>query len=145
MSLNWSTAQLVDAYKRQGIPCAIQQACGDGRKPHKYHAEPVTIDGHRFDSKLEARHYYTLKIAAEKGWISDLTLQPKFVLQPKMKLASGKTQRAIVYKGDFQFVRDGKTVVVDVKSEPTKTAAFRIKWKMVQALHPEIQWETWGQ
>ena len=142
--MNWSTKDLAEVYKRRGEPCPIQQACGDGSKPHKYHAQPVTIDGHRFDSALEGRHYASLRIAQEQGWITDLELQPRFVLQEKLKLPSGKTQRAIFYKADFQFVRvgDARKIVVDVKGFPTPL--FRIKEKLFRLKYPEVELEIWG-
>lgn len=141
--MSWTTAQVVEVYKRHGIPCAVQQACGDGRKLYKYHNQPVTIDGHRFDSTLEARHYQTLKIAAENGWISNLELQPRFVLQPKLTLPNGKTQRAIVYVGDFRFTRkDGQDTVVDSKGILLPT--FLLKLKMFRSQYPLIDLQIWG-
>ena len=140
--MNWTTAQVVEVYKQRGEPCPVQQACGDGRKQHKYHAQPVTIDGHRFDSTLEAQHYQSLKIAAEKGWITDLELQPRFVLQEKLKLPSGATQRAIVFKADFRFKQDGKVVVVDSKG--METPMFKIKQKLFRLKYPEIDLQIWG-
>ncbi len=141
MSRNWSTKDLAAVYKQRGVPCPIQDACGDGRRGHKYHAQPVTIDGHRFPSGLEARHYVTLKLAQEQGWITNLVLQPRFVLQEKLKLPSGATQRAIVYVADFQFVRDGVTVTVDVKG--VENPVFRMKRKMFTLKYPELTLEVW--
>jgi len=140
--MNWSTAQVADVYKRRGDPCPVQTACGDGLKPHKYHAQPVTIDDHRFDSILEARHYQALKILAEKGRISNLELQPRFVLQPKFKLPSGRTQRAIVFKGDFRFTENGRDTVVDSKG--FETPMFRLKQKLFRVKYPEIDLQIWG-
>lgn len=152
MGRNWSTKQLADAYLRQGRPCPILDACNE-RPRHKYGVNQDesarTVDGIVFDSAREAFHYRALKIAFDMGKIADLELQPKFVLQRGLRLPSGAWQRAITYKADFKFTRinpdhlPDKHVVVDVKSEPTKTQAFRIKWKMAQAQHPELQWEIW--
>jgi hypothetical protein len=142
MGRNWNTSELADVYKRRGVPCPIQDACGDGRKQHKYHAQPVTIDGHRFDSTLEARHFQALKIAAEKGWISDLELQPQFVLQEKLRLPSGKIQRAIVFKGDFRFKRDGLDICVDSKG--FETPMFKIKRKLFRVKYPDVHLQVWG-
>ena len=154
--MNWSTAQLAEVYKQRGEACPVQTACGDGRKQHKYHAQPVTIDGHRFASGLEARHYQSLKIAAEKGWITDLELQPRFILQEKLKLPSGATQRSIFYVADFRFKQDGRDVIVDVKAgdHPIKlpngriydprTPMFKLKQKLFRLKYPEIDLQIWG-
>ena len=141
-TMNWSTKDLAEVYKRRGVPCPVQDACGDGRKPHKYHAQPVTISGHRFDSTLEARHFQSLQIAAEQGWITDLELQPRFVLQEKLRLPSGRTQRAIIFKGDFRFKQEGRDIVVDSKGFNTPMA--RIKHKLFRLKYPEIDLQIWG-
>ena len=40
------------------------------------------------------------------------------------------------YVADFRYrARDGAVVVEDVKSEPTKTPVYRLKAKLVAALH----------
>jgi len=140
--MSWTLAQLAAEYKRRGMPCPIQDACGDGRRQHKHHAQPVTIDGHRFASTLEARHYQTLKIANEKGWITGLELQPRFVLQEKLKLPSGKAQRAIVYVGDFRFTQDGRDTVVDSKGQ--LLPMFLLKQKLFRVKYPEIDLQIWG-
>lgn len=103
-----------------------------------------TCDGITFDSKVEMRHYQTLKIAQQAGMISGLELQPKFLLQEKFTDTQGRKHRAVFYVADFRFTREGKTVVVDVKSGPTKTAQFRLKWKMVPARYPDVVWEMWA-
>jgi len=154
--MNWTLAQLASEYKRRGVPCPIQDACGDGRSHSKYYAQQVTIDGHRFASGAEAQHYQALKVAADQGWITDLVLQPRFVLQPKVKLPSGKTQRAVVYVGDFRFMRDGKDIVVDVKAATGRLKLrdgrsfdplhpmFRLKQKLFRVKYPEIDLQIWG-
>lgn len=52
-----------------------------GRRESKYHNEPVTVKGIRFDSKKEARRYLQLTDAVREGLISDLRLQQDFTLQ----------------------------------------------------------------
>ena len=42
-----------------------------GRRESKYHNEPVTVKGIRFDSKKEARRYLQLTDAVREGLISD--------------------------------------------------------------------------
>ena len=52
-----------------------------GRRESKYHNEPVTVKGIRFDSKKEARRYLQLTDAVREGLISDLRLQQDVTLQ----------------------------------------------------------------
>jgi hypothetical protein len=44
------------------------------------------------------------------------------------------------YESDFTYRRDGKLVVEDVKSKPTVTRLYRVKKKLMRAIHGiEIQ------
>lgn len=109
------------------------------RKP-KYRNSKVTVDGHVFDSVREATVYNGLKMSEEAGVITDLELQPRFLLQPSFKDREGKTQRAITYFADFRYKeKDGHTVVVDVKSRITaENPVYRLKKKMLMYRFPDI-------
>ena len=48
--------------------------------PSKYRAVKTTIDGVVFDSKKEAARYVELKLCEKYGYISNLELQPKYIL-----------------------------------------------------------------
>ena len=53
-------------------------------KPHKYKVaskERRTIDGITFDSLAEMNRYLELKMLEKAGIITDLELQPKFLLK----------------------------------------------------------------
>lgn len=94
----------------------------------KYGNKKVTAFGITFDSKKEMQRYLVLKEAQERGIISDLERQPQFVLIPKVtetyvkhlktkdKECERTVQLPITYKGDFRYVKDGVTVVEDVKA-----------------------------
>ena len=114
-------------------------------KTAKYRNKKVTIEGIEFDSKREGHRYLVLKDAQERGVISNLELQPKFELIPaireeyikhlktKDKIETRTVQLAITYKADFQYVKDGETIVEDVKASPNMAAldkAFLLKEKM---------------
>jgi hypothetical protein len=99
-----------------------------------------TVDGIEFRSTLEANVYQLLRLWQLAGWISDLRIQPMFVLQQPMR-REGKAVRAITYKADFSFLRDGKRVVIDAKGY--RMEVYRIKRKMLLAAHPEIVFEEW--
>ena len=114
-------------------------------KTSKYRNKKVIIDDIEFDSKREGQRYLVLKDALERGVISNLILQPKFELIPaireeyvkhlktKDKVETRTVQLAITYKADFQYDKDGLTIVEDVKASPKMTAldkAFLIKEKL---------------
>jgi len=97
------------------------------KKRSKYGARKTTVNGIEFDSKAEAKRYGTLIWQSRLGLITGLVLQPRFILMPKFR-HEGKAVREIAYVADFQYVRDGVTVVEDVKG--VKTEAYKIKAKL---------------
>ena len=48
------------------------------RRPHKYGATKVKIDGYTFASKLEAGRFQELKLLEKAGAIRDLTVHPRY-------------------------------------------------------------------
>ena len=101
----------------------------------KYRNQKVVVDGMKFDSKAEARHYQGLKALQELGHIVNLECQPPFMLQEGFTDNEGKRVRSITYKADFKYFdrRDDFWYIVDVKSPPTsKEPLFRCKWKILQ-------------
>lgn len=95
---------------------------------NKHNAVAVVVDGIRFASKMEARRYGELKLLVAAGVITELTLQPRFLLQEKFTDSKGTNHRAINYVGDFQYIENGVTVVEDVKGMETKV--FKINKKL---------------
>ena len=111
----------------------------DTPKRHKYGARKTEVDGVRFDSAAEAKRYRELKIFQDAGEISDLQLQPLFVVQEAF-VHRNKRHRAITYKADFMYRdKDGNVVVEDVKG--MKTPVFRLKWKMLLHMATLQRWE----
>ncbi|WP_079708604.1 DUF1064 domain-containing protein [Paraliobacillus ryukyuensis] len=103
------------------------------RRKSKYGNRKVEIDGHKFDSELEARYYQELKLLKKAGEIVDFSLQPRFELQPSFK-KNGKTTRKITYIADFKIERhDGTIDIVDIKGHITKE--FAIKRKLFDYQH----------
>lgn len=97
----------------------------------KYLSKKTTIDGITFDSKKEGLHYVELKKLEKQGKISNLELQPSFLLQDGFK-RDGKKYRPITYIADFRYVENGKVIVEDVKSSFTaKDKVYKIKKKML--------------
>lgn len=111
-------------------------------KRNKYKSEKITTtlyDGseYTFDSKKEYRRYQELEIMQLAGEISDLKLQVHFLLIPKQKLSTGKTERKCEYVADFVYTQDGKTVVEDVKGYRQGGAyrVYSIKRKLMKYVH----------
>lgn len=104
----------------------------------KYRNVPVkNADGVRFASKAEAKRDGELRMLERAGAIHDLKRQPKFDL-----IVNGK--KVCRYIGDWEYVIgnvNGGTVVRVVEDRKGAiTPAFRIKWALARALHPEIEW-----
>lgn len=101
----------------------------------KYHAKPTVIDGIRFASKAEARHYAQLKLREKAGEIKGLELQPKFPLMVPGYGGGGPSQYVCVghYIADFRYREGpkGELRIVDVKG--IKTPLYRLKKKMYEA------------
>ena len=114
----------------------------------KYGNKKVTAFGITFDSKKEMQRYLVLKEAQDKGIISDLELQPKWELIPKItetyvkhlktkdKVCERTAQLPITYTADFEYVKDGERIIEDVKISPKMLPKeFVLKVKMMRAIH----------
>lgn len=113
---------------------------------NKYGNKITYLDGYKFDSRKEAKHYLSLKVDLHDGKISNLRLQVPYELVPaiyeeeikhlktKDKIVKKCVQRAIIYVADFVYEDNvtGKTVVVDVKGKKTKE--YLLKKKLMRAL-----------
>lgn len=98
-------------------------------KPSKYRAQAsVDHEGRRHASKAEARRWAALQVLERSGEITALAHQPKFELKVNgVKLGH--------YIADAAYMRDGLYVVEDTKSKPTMTSIYRLKKKLMKALH----------
>lgn len=101
-------------------------------RKHKYNVSDSsqrTINGITFDSKAEMKRYTELKILEKQGRISNLSLQPKFLLHEAFIDVTGKKNRAVYYIADFQYSDSaGNTVIEDVKGFKTRDYITKIKW-----------------
>ena len=85
--------------------------------------EPV-----KFDSKAEAQHFDKLMLLARAGKITELTLQPKFLLLDTLRVPEHKTMAKRYYIADFSYIENGQKIVVDVKSAITrKNSTYTLK------------------
>lgn len=104
------------------------------RSRSKYGNKKIEVDGHKFDSKAEAKFYQQLKWLQEHGEIKSFKLQPRYILQEAFE-KDGKKHRAIEYVADFEVhYSNGDIVVVDVKGH--KTQVFNLKRKMFEKRYP---------
>ncbi len=69
---------------------------------NKYRNKKVQVDMYVFDSIRESQRYKELKLLERAGEISNLELQPRFLLQDSFK-KNGKTYRKIEYIADFSY------------------------------------------
>lgn len=102
----------------------------------KYHSKKVTYDGIVFDSKREANRYSVLRLLEKSKVITDLKLQPVYLLQEGFK-KNGKTYRKITYKADFEYKKGGKIIVEDVKG--MKTEVYKLKKKLFEYKYPDLE------
>ncbi len=102
----------------------------------KYGAIKTVVDGITFASRREAQRYGVLRMLVKAGKITDLQMQPKFVLAKSVKFAgTARAKPAMVYSADFAYtdVATGIRVVEDVKG--AITTAFQIKRHLMLAIH----------
>lgn len=111
------------------------------KKPQKENDSPkfknkkTEIDGHKFDSKAEARRYEELKRLAQTHLIDQLSLQVPFELVPSQYENGRCVERAVKYVADFTYLENGQIVVEDVKSPASITPAYIIKRKLLLERH----------
>lgn len=127
----WTLAD-VRAHKtrhEQGLPPIERQKFGN---------QKVTVDGIEFDSKKESAHYLLLKMRERLHEIDRLDLQPVFPIYIETR------DRGRIFCGDFtadfrywELFKDGteRLRVDDVKSTATKTEAYQLRKKLVEAIY----------
>lgn len=92
-------------------------------KPSKYRAKRYFTNGIWFDSIAEGRFYEVLKHRQDRGEISEIVLQPEFVL---LAQGGGKVGK---YRADFKFFDPvmGRERIVDVKGFDTPLSKLKRK------------------
>lgn len=101
----------------------------------KYGNKRTEVDGIIFDSRKEADYYIHLKELEGAGIVSNIVLQPRFVLIPAFT-KNGVKFRKMEYVADFQYEKDGEIIVVDVKGY--KTDVYKAKRKLFEYLYPDL-------
>lgn len=98
-------------------------------KKSKYRNTKVNLAGEKFDSAKEARRWAQLEQLQAAGKISELRRQVPFELAPAVRLdGEARMKPALRYFADATYIENGKLIIEDVKSKPTRaTAIFRAK------------------
>lgn len=97
----------------------------------------VTVDGEKFDSRLEAGRWQTLRLLERAGEISDLRRQVRFPL-----LVQGIEIGH--YTADFVYLdRDGKRIIEDAKGFQTREFRRTAKHMAAQG-DPVTVWPAKG-
>jgi Protein of unknown function (DUF1064). len=96
----------------------------------KYGNLVTVLDGHRFDSRLEARRYQELRLLERAGLVAKLEVHPRFELRIGEILIC-------TYTADFRYFDESRRMIVeDVKSEATRLKeSYRLKRKLMLAIH----------
>ena len=94
------------------------------RKPHKYGARAVEVDGIWFPSQREANRWRELRWQVQQGIIADLERQVPYELVMR-----------VLYRADFRYrvVADDTRVVEDAKG--ARTALYKRKAKLMREQH----------
>ena len=112
-------------------------------KYSKYRNKKVTqiINGEKvvFDSKKENSRFNELYLMAKQGKITQLTLQPKYLLLDTLRQKGHKTLQKRHYVADFRYINDkGETIVEDVKaSAKFQDPVYRLKKHLFLAKYGE--------
>ncbi len=97
----------------------------------------------RFDSVKEYNRWCELQMLERGKAITNLERQKPLLIQAAFTDKEGKRHRAAYYHADFTYILDGEQIVEDVKGFDKKhgryltTAAFNLKWKLLQAKYPQ--------
>jgi len=103
-------------------------ALADNSRSHKFNAQAVEIDGHKFPSLKEANYYCELKLRLRAGDITKIELQPRYTLEAGRRLKNGKWLRKREYVADFRITfPDGRQQVIDTKGFRTPTYQRKIR------------------
>jgi len=109
---------------------------------NKYSAKKATrsVAGevYKFDSQAEARYFDKLVNDLKYGNITELKTQPTYGISNAYKIDTTKTQSGkskigtMKYTPDFEYIKDGKRVAVEVKGKVT--ADYRMRLKLFLAI-----------
>ena len=97
----------------------------------KYRNQRVQYGDQTFDSKRERDRYIDLSLLESAGKISNLRLQPRYILKCSGEPLRYPSGRKLVYVADFEYEEDGKVVIEDTKGYATNV--YKIKRAIMEA------------
>lgn len=114
------------------------------RKPSKYRNRHVIIGSERFDSEREGRRHLVLLEMQRRGEIRDLKRQVWFFLKVNGQLI-GKVRPDWTYEEETgptwnRGVRPEQWHLVAEDCKGFQTKDWKVRWRIAQALYPEIEW-----
>ena len=119
-----------------GSALGIELSKEDKGKRSKYGNRKAKTEEGNFDSQREYRRFKALKIMERAGIIQDVKHHVVFVIVDAVCYPSiDKNQTARKYEADFTYMKDGKLVVEDVKSEATITPLYELKKQLMIEKH----------
>lgn len=126
--------------ERNGFVRSLRPPVTNATPENKYHAIPIHVDGVRFASKKEAARFLELQCWQKAGQITDLEVHPVYPLHVMELWRSGSPIVVTTvgkFTADFQYtnLQTGEIVVEDVKSNATKTEAYRLRKRLVESIH----------
>lgn len=135
MSPRWTMAD-VRAHREKHPDAGVALAPRD-KLPSKLRNQHAFADNIEFDSKKEAAHYLLLKMRERLKEIDRLELQPEFPIY------IDTPDRGRIYCGKFtadfryweHYCGKDEVRVVDVKSPASKTEAYQLRKKLVEAIY----------
>lgn len=98
------------------------------KKKHKYGAEPVVIDGHKFPSKREAGRYLKLRMLKAAKLIKKLRLQVRY------ELNEGGTH-SVVYVADFVYIDVNSKIEIVEDAKGYRTREYKKKKQLMLQIH----------
>jgi hypothetical protein len=98
------------------------------RKRSKYRNVRTTVGGITFASKREAARWQELQLMQKAGAIIGLRVHEPFAI-----VVNG--ENVCTYVSDFTYYQGGLRCVEDVKTKVTMTAVYRLKKKLLRAVH----------
>jgi hypothetical protein len=108
-------------------------------KRSKYNARPAVVDGIRFASQSEAKRDWQLQQLAKAGIVKNIKRQPRYPL-----VVCGV--KVGTYVGDWEYIDMENSVtgkeapyLVCEDRKGVLTPLFKLKWKIVQALYPDVE------
>ena len=109
------------------------------KKPNKYHAKKITVEGQTFDSKKEYLRFKELELLERAGKIQNLKRQVEYILIPAQfdmvpdPETGGRKrvciERSCCYRADFTYNENGQFIVEDCKG--FRTPDYIIKRKLM--------------